>query len=110
MLRNYRPLRDKIVVLVDIGEQVSKGGIIMSLAAQEESLAREEGEVLALGKACFYDTEPEDIKVGDRIAFAKYAGKVLETRSDGKQVRTMRDIDILCIIEEQVVEEVVHDW
>lgn len=100
MSKVYRPLRDKLIIKVFVGEEISKGGIVLTTERDKESMAREEGTVLAIGKACFYDTEPEDLKVGDKVAFARYAGKTLGKDENGFEIRTMRDIDILCIIEE----------
>lgn len=105
MSKIYKPLRDKVIVKVYTGEEKTKGGIIIPGSTQEQ-MAKEEGTIIAIGKACFYDTEPEDLKIGDKVAFAKYAGKTLSEESDGTQIRTMRDIDILCVIEEKEVENV----
>ncbi len=102
MSRIYRPLRDKIIIQVDAGETKTESGIIITLQGQQESMAKEEGVVISIGKSCFMDGEPEDLKPGDRVAFAKYAGKLLKRNTDGTEIRTLRDIDILCIIEEEV--------
>lgn len=97
--RIFKPLRDKIIIEVDNQEQRSAGGLILAPKVENEDMKREEGFVRGIGKSCFYDTEQEDLKIGDRVAFAKYSGKILDTLPDGNQLRVLRDIDILCIIE-----------
>lgn len=102
MNKRFKPLRDKIIVKVFTGEEVSKGGIVITTDKNSESLARSEGEIVALGKSVFYDTESEDVNIGDRVAFSKYAGVTLGKNTDGYEYRTMRDIDIHCVIEEDI--------
>jgi len=93
-MRTYIPLREKVIVKV-LNEEVSAGGIVVV----HKDMEKEEGILLAIGKACFYDTDGEDLKVGDKVAFARYAGKVLDEEGMN-QIRTMRDIDLLCKIED----------
>lgn len=99
-MKKYIPLRDKLIVRVDRSEEKSKGGIIIAHEGSEEAMKKEVGVVLAIGKSCFYDTHPEDLQVGDKVAFARYAGKQLGIDEQGFEVRTMRDIDVLCVIED----------
>lgn len=77
-------------------EELSSGGILI---IANEKMEREEGYIIDLGSAVFYDTEGEDLKPGDRVAFPKYAGKLLENVG-AEEIRVMRDIDILCKIDE----------
>lgn len=97
-------MRERIIVKVQKGEEISKGGIVLSTAGSREDMAREEGVVLSIGKSAFYDTEGEDIKVGDLVVFARYAGKTLGKDRDGNELRVMKDIDI-CAIVEEIAEE-----
>ncbi len=100
-MRTYKPLRTRVIVKVMKGEELSKGGIILALEGSREDMAREEGVVLSIGKAAFSDTEGEDIKEGDLVVFARYAGKTLGKDSDGNELRVMQDIDICAIVEDE---------
>ncbi len=103
-MTKYRPIRDKIIIEVDSGEEKSKGGLIIAAEGSLESQARDSGIVLAIGKSCFSDGEPEDLVVGNKVSFPRYAGKILERLQGGKTIQAIRDIDILCIIEEEINE------
>ena len=93
-MRKYQPLRDKVIIKVLTEETTASGLVLVS-----KEMEKEEGEVLSVGKACFYDTDGEDLQPGDKVVFPRYSGKVLE-RSHGVEIRTMRDIDLLCKVEE----------
>lgn len=101
MIKKYRPIREKITVLVDKMEEVkSAGGIILDVAEREID-ARQEGIILDIGPKCFFDTDGAgELKVGDKVLFSRYAGKTC-SRLNGSEVRVMRDIDIMCVIEEE---------
>ena len=96
----YRPLQTHCIVKVNIQEEVSKGGIVLSLDKSREAMAREEGVVLSLGPDMYRDSASggnDQVKVGDTVAFARYAGKSLGTDDKGNELRVMNDIDLLAI-------------
>lgn len=106
-MKSYRPLRERIIVKVKQGEEVSKGGIIVVAEGTRESMAREEGTVVAIGPSAFHDTDGhEDLKIGDFVVFARYSGKTLGKDKDGFELRVMQDIDICAVIEETKEEKV----
>lgn len=98
--RIYKPIRERVIVRVDKTELKSDGGIILE-ASEREKDAREFGTVLALGSRVFFDTDgiQEELKIGDKVLFSRYAGKTCE-KVNGIEIRVMKDIDICCIIEE----------
>lgn len=102
MARQWRPLRTNCIVAVERVEEKSKGGIILTKDfTSKESMAKEVGVVLALGPDFNVDgIRDKDVKIGDTVAFARYGGKQLEENLDGKEIRVMRDIDILAVLEE----------
>lgn len=61
-----KPRGKRIVVKRDEAESVSAGGIVIPEAAKE---TKESGVIQLVGPEC-----PDDIKVGDRVLFGKYAG------------------------------------
>lgn len=93
---NIRPLYDRIVVKRIDEKETSRNGIIIPDSAQEKP---HEGEVVAVGhgKRLKDGTVVAlDIKVGDRILFAKYSGS--ETKVDGTEYLIMREDDALGIL------------
>jgi chaperonin GroES len=59
-----------------------------------------EGKVIAVGKGKMLEDgkiHPLDVKAGDRVLFAKYAGT--EVKIDGEEHLIMREDDILGVIE-----------
>ena len=90
---NLKPLGDRVVVKPTPKEEVSKGGIVIPDTAREKP---QEGEVLAVGPGRIDDNgkriEPE-VKVGDKVIYAKYAGT--DIKEDDEELVILRDSDIL---------------
>ncbi|MBF0139051.1 MAG: co-chaperone GroES [Magnetococcales bacterium] len=97
MKTKFRPLHDRIVVKRLEQDQKTSGGIIIPDTAKEKPI---QGEVLAVGKGAINDEgklRPMELKVGDKVLFAKYAGT--EVKLDGEELLIMRESDIMGIIE-----------
>ncbi|MDJ1407395.1 MAG: co-chaperone GroES [Candidatus Midichloria sp.] len=97
MSKKIRPLHDRI--LVERGEQETKtaSGIIIPDTAQEKPM---QGNVIAVGNGRCDDTgklHQLDVKVGDKILFAKWGGT--EIKIDGKEYLIMKESDVLAIVE-----------
>jgi chaperonin GroES len=78
-------------------EKKTAGGIIIPDTAKEKP---QEGKVVAAGPGKMGDDGkriPMDLKKGDRVLFAKYAGS--EIKVDGVEHIFMREDDILGILE-----------
>jgi chaperonin GroES len=92
-----RPLQDRVIVKRVEEEEKTKGGIIIPDTAKEKPM---EGKVIAAGKGKVLEDgkiHPLDVKAGDRVLFAKYAGT--EVKIDGEEHLIMREEDILGVIE-----------
>ena len=92
-----RPLGDRILVQRITEEEKTKGGIIIPDTAKEKP---QEGKVVAVGKGKVLDNGkvlPMDVKVGDRILFAKYSGT--EIKIGGEEHLIMKEEDVLGIVE-----------
>ena len=91
------PLHDRIVVARIDAEEKTKGGIIIPDTAKEKP---QEGKVIAVGPGR-RDKDgkliPLDVKAGDRVLFAKWAGT--ELKIDGEERMIMKEDDILGVIE-----------
>jgi chaperonin GroES len=93
---NLKPLADRIIVRVIEAEEKTKGGIVLPDTAKERP---QEGEVLAVGSGRRLDdgtvVKPQ-VKVGDKVLFAKYGGT--EVKLDGTEYLILREEDILGIL------------
>ena len=92
-----RPLQDRILVKRVDEEEKTKGGIIIPDSAKEKP---QEGRVVAVGNGKVLDngdTQPLDVKKGDRVLFSKYAGT--EVNLEGEEHLIIREDDVLGILE-----------
>ncbi|HLQ60686.1 MAG TPA: co-chaperone GroES [Candidatus Acidoferrales bacterium] len=88
-----RPLGDRVVVKPVEKEERTKSGIVLPDTAKEKP---QEGIVEAVGTGRILDTGtkvPMELKVGDRILYAKYAGNEFK----------LEDIEYLIISEKDVL-------
>lgn len=94
-----KPLGDRIVVKLIEELERTKGGIVLPDTAKEKP---QEAEVAAVGPgARNEDGEriPMDVKVGDRVVFAKYSGT--EFKQDDEDYLILRESDILAVVERE---------
>ena len=87
------PLGDRIVVRPIEREEVTKGGIILPDTAKEKP---QEGEIVAVGPGKLTDDGTRiamDVRVGDKVIYAKYAGTEVEI--DDEKLMIMRESDIM---------------
>ncbi len=93
-----RPLNDRVWVEPIEQEEKTASGIILPETAKEKPM---QGRVLAVGPGARDEKgeyQPLDVKVGDRVLFAKYAGT--EFKQNGTKNLIMRESDILAVIED----------
>ena len=70
-----KPLGDRIVIKVIEDTEQTSGGIFIPDSAKEKP---QKGEVVAVGEGKLNDKnerQPMDVKVGDKILYAKYASR-----------------------------------
>ena len=94
---NLKPLHDRVLVERVEQEDRTKGGIIIPDTAQEKPM---EGKVVSVGGGARNENGQVvalDVKKGDRILFGKWSGT--EVKIDGKELRIMKESDIMGIIE-----------
>jgi len=92
----FRPLHDRVVVRRIEGEDKTKGGIIIPDTAKEKP---QEGEIIAVGSGKLLDNGDRgamEVKVGDKVLFAKYGGT--EFKLEGEDLLVLRESDILAIL------------
>ncbi|MBN2500491.1 MAG: co-chaperone GroES [Anaerolineales bacterium] len=94
---SLKPLGNRVVVKPQEEEEITAGGIVLPETAKEKP---QRGEVLAVGPGERNDKGDAvalDVKVGDKVLFAKYAGT--EIKLDGEKVLILRETDLLAIVE-----------
>jgi chaperonin GroES len=91
-----RPLGDRVVIQPTPREEMTKSGIVLPDTAKEKP---QEGKILAAGPGRLTDEgkrEPMDVKEGDVVLYAKYAGT--EFKVEGEELLIVSQKDILAIV------------
>jgi chaperonin GroES len=94
---SLRPLGDRVVVKALARETVTKSGIVLPDTSKEKP---QEGEILAVGSGKVLDNGKRvmpEVKVGQRVLFAKYSGT--EVKIDGVEYLILRETDIMGVVE-----------
>ena len=93
MAAKLQPLADRVLVKPIEKEEKTKSGIYLPDTAKEKP---QEGEIIAVGPGKMTDDGkriPPDLKVGDRVIYAKYGGT--EIKVDDEDLIILRESDIL---------------
>jgi chaperonin GroES len=86
-------MADRLIVKPIEQEEVTKGGIFLPDTAKEKP---QEGEVIAVGPGRMTEEGKRiamDVKVGDRVIYAKYGGT--EIKIEAEELMILRESDIL---------------
>jgi chaperonin GroES len=92
-----RPLGDRVVIKPTPREEMTKSGIVLPDTAKEKP---QEGEIIAVGPGRILDDgkrETMDVKKGEKVLYAKYAGT--EFKVDGEELLIVGQKDILAVVE-----------
>ena len=92
-----RPLGDRVVIQPTPREEMTKSGIVLPDTAKEKP---QEGKIIAAGPGRLTDEgkrEPMDVKEGDTVLYAKYAGT--EFKIDDEDLLIVSQKDILAVVE-----------
>jgi len=93
MAAKLQPLADRVLVKPMEKEEKTKSGIYLPDTAKEKP---QEGEIIAVGPGKLNDEGqriPMDLKVGDKVLYAKYGGT--EIKVDDVEMMILRESDIL---------------
>ncbi len=96
MAMNLKPLADRVIVKPTTKEEVTKGGIVLPDTAKEKP---QEGEIMAAGPGKLGEDGKRiemELKKGDKVIFAKYAGT--EWKDGQDEYLILREADILAKI------------
>jgi len=92
------PLGDRIVVKPKQREEMTKSGIFLPDTAKEKP---QEGEVIAVGPGRVLDSGQRlemELKVGQSVLYAKYAGTEFKLEDD--EYLILREPDVLAVVNE----------
>ena len=98
MALSLKPLGNRVVIDPIEQEEITAGGIVLPETAKEKP---QQGLIVAAGPGDRDEDGkriPMDVKTGDKVLFAKYAGT--EMKLDGKKLLILRETDTLGIVEE----------
>ena len=93
---NLQPLGDRLIVEVLEEEETTVSGIVLPDTAKEKP---QRGTVVAAGEGRRDDDGdrvPMDVKVGDEVLFAKYAGT--EFKMDDQDLLILSEKDVLAVV------------
>ena len=91
------PLGDRIVIKPVVQEEVLASGIVIPDTAKEKP---QQGEVIAAGPGRVDDNGkrvPMEVKVGDRVLYAKYTGQ--EVKIEQEEYIVLSEKDVLCKVQ-----------
>jgi chaperonin GroES len=91
------PLADRVVVKPLEEGETMRGGLYIPDTAKEKP---QQGEIVAVGPGRVDEKSgnrlPMEVKVGDKVLYAKYAGS--EVTIDGENRLILRESDVLAVI------------
>src|SRR5205809_3654576 len=96
MATSLKPLGDRVIVKAKAKEETTRSGIVLPDTASEKP---QEGSVLAVGPGRMLDNGKRvemDVKTGDKVLFAKYAGT--EVKLDSEDYLVIRETDLLAVV------------
>jgi chaperonin GroES len=91
-----KPLGDRVVVKPKPKDEMTSSGLLLPDTASEKP---QEGSVLSVGPGRMFDTGKRfemEVKVGDSVLFARYAGT--EVKLEGDAYLIIRESDLLAIV------------
>jgi len=92
MAEAIKPLGDRVVVKPTPREEVTRGGIVLPDTAKEKPM---EGKVIAVGPGRVNDDGkrvPMEVKEGDSVLYAKYAGNEIKIQDEDLLIISEKDI------------------
>ena len=92
-----KPLADRVVIKQAAAEEKTKGGIILTSAAQEKP---EIYDVIVVGPGGVVDGKEVvmEVKAGQKVLAGQYSGT--RVKPDGEEYVIVRQSDILAVVEE----------
>jgi chaperonin GroES len=92
------PLGDRVVIRPKAKEEMTKSGLVLPDTAREKP---QEGEIVAVGPGRVLDNGQRlemELKVGQSVLYAKYAGTEFKLEDD--EYLILREADVLAVVTE----------
>jgi chaperonin GroES len=92
------PLGDRVVIRPKAKEEMTKSGLVLPDSAKEKP---QEGEIVAVGPGRVLDNGQRlemELKVGQAVLYAKYAGTEFKLEDD--EYLILREADVLAVVTE----------
>ncbi len=95
----------RILVKPDEVETTTSGGIILALDEKLEAAGQQFGTVIGIGHTCWTNEKGEPLsdpwcEVGDKILFAKHAGRFVYDPHTNEEFMVMLDTDVIATVSE----------
>jgi len=97
-MMKIRPLHDRVVLKRLEGEQKTRSGIVIPETAKEKP---DQGEVVAVGTGRRLKDgtlDEPDVKVGDKVLFASFAGQAVKVH--GEELLVVREEELMGVLED----------
>jgi len=94
---NLKPLGDRVIVKPLEEEETQKAGLYIPDTAKEKPI---KGEVMSVGNGKILENGqriPIDVKVGQKVIFAKYGGT--DVKLEGENYVILSERDLLAVID-----------
>lgn len=94
---NLKPLGDRLIIEPIEQEEMTASGIVLPETAKEKPM---QGKVLAVGPGARKEDGSRasvDVKQGDTVLYAKYAGT--EVKIESKKYLILKESDVLAVVE-----------
>lgn len=95
---NIRPLHDRVVLKRLEAEEKTRSGIVIPETAKEKP---DQGEVVAVGTGRRLKDgtlDEPDVKVGDKVLFASFAGQAVKVH--GEELLVVREEELMGVLED----------
>jgi co-chaperonin GroES (HSP10) len=90
----------RIIVRPDPVETKTKSGIVLQVNEDQYAGATTIGEIVEIGEDAWKAFNPRSahagLEVGDRVYYAKYAGKWVTDEDTNKRLLVINDEDVVC--------------
>ena len=96
-MASLKPLGDRVVIKPTPKEEVTKSGIVLPDTAKEKP---QEGTIIAVGSGRLTEKGeriPVELKEGQKVLYAKYAGT--EFKVEGDEYLILSEKDVLAVVE-----------
>lgn len=93
---SFQPLSDRVLIKPKARDETTRSGIVLPDTAKEKP---QEGTVVAAGPGRINEDGarvPMDVKVGDSVLYAKYAGT--EYKIDNEEHLIVKESDVLAVV------------